>query len=139
MHEPVTQPEAHSLIDLAQEAAFGLGASNVHPRSCEVILGGGDVVHLQPRVMQVLICLAKGLGQPVSRDLLAVRCWGGVAVNEDAINRCIQRLRRLSQVEAADSFAIETIPRVGYRLRARLREGRGCLGLQSAFGARFHP
>ncbi len=69
--------------------------------------------------MQVLVCLARAVGEPVSRDMLAQACWGGVVVSEDAVNRCIQRLRRLGEEAAGESFVIETIPRVGYRLRRR--------------------
>jgi TolB-like protein len=112
------QTDSSAWIDLACEPAFRLGAAQVRPAFREVLVGPATVT-LQPRVMQVLVCLAQTSGEPVSREVLAQRCWGGVAVSEDAINRCIQRLRRLSEEEAVDSFAIETIPRVGFRLRAR--------------------
>jgi DNA-binding winged helix-turn-helix (wHTH) protein/TolB-like protein len=113
-----SQTDPGAWIDLAREPAFGLGAAHVRPAYREVSVGPVSV-GLQPRVMQVLVCLAQASGEPVSREVLAQRCWGGVAVSEDAINRCIQRLRRLSEEEAPDSFVIETIPRVGFRLRAR--------------------
>jgi TolB-like protein len=105
-------------IDLAREPAFDLGAARVRPAYREVVVGAVSA-SLQPRVMQVLVCLAQAGGEPVSREVLAQRCWGGVAVGEDALNRCIQHLRRLSQEQAGDGFVIETIPRVGFRLRAR--------------------
>ena len=43
-------------------------------------------------------------------------CWGGLAIGDDAINRCIGRLRRLSEEEAPGAFTIGTLPRIGYRL-----------------------
>src|SRR6516225_353009 len=98
-------------IDLAREPAFDLGAARVRPAYREVVVGAVSA-SLQPRVMQVLVCLAQAGGEPVSREVLAQRCWGGVAVGEDALNRCIQHLRRLSQEQAGDGFVIETIPRV---------------------------
>jgi adenylate cyclase len=116
MNDPGTQAETLRWIDLAREAAFDLGNAHVLPVSCEVVTGDATV-RLQPRVMQVLVCLTQGAGEPVTRTVLAHRCWGGVAVGEDAVNRCIQRLRRLS--EDGSGFAIETIPRVGYRLHER--------------------
>jgi hypothetical protein len=42
-------------------------------------------------------------------------CWGGRIVGEDAINRCIGRLRRLAETFDG-GFSIETLARVGYRL-----------------------
>jgi TolB-like protein/class 3 adenylate cyclase len=118
MAEPGSGVAHGEWVDLAREPAYDLGAARVRPAFREVAVGPISVL-LQPRVMQVLVCLAQGAGEPVSREVLAQRCWGGVAVSEDAINRCIQRLRRLSEEEAAEAFAIETIPRVGFRLRVR--------------------
>jgi formylglycine-generating enzyme required for sulfatase activity len=49
---------------------------------------------------------------------LVAACWGGRAVSEDAINRSISVIRRLA--DAHGSYQIETVARVGYRLRAVL-------------------
>jgi TolB-like protein len=113
-----TESDLGQWIDLAREPVFDLGAARVRPAYREVVIGPVSV-SLQPRVMQVLVCLAQAGGEPVSREILAHRCWGGVAVGEDALNRCIQHLRRLSEEAAGDGFVIETIPRVGFRLRTR--------------------
>ena len=67
--------------------------------------------------MQVLAALARMQDRVVSRDDLIEACWGGRIVGEDAINRCIGRLRRLAE-NVDGSFAIETVARVGYRLTA---------------------
>jgi len=64
--------------------------------------------------MQVLVALNRRRGDVVSRDELILSCWGGRAVGDDAINRCIARIRRLSETHGG--FSVETIPRVGYRL-----------------------
>lgn len=64
--------------------------------------------------MQVLVALAGRRGQIVSRDELIRLCWEQRVVSDDSINRVISRLRGLPG--AAQSFKIETIPRVGYRL-----------------------
>jgi adenylate cyclase len=50
----------------------------------------------------------------VSRDDLILTCWAGRAVSEDAINRCIQAIRRFA--EAHGGFTVVTVTRVGYRL-----------------------
>jgi adenylate cyclase len=64
--------------------------------------------------MQVLVALAGHRGQVVSRDDLILSCWGGRAVSEDAIQRCIQAIRRLAG--AHGGFSVTTVTRVGYRL-----------------------
>ena len=85
----------------------------VRPSSREV-LGAGEREVLEPRVMQVLVVLARRRGQVVSRDQLIEACWAGRVVGEDAINRCIGRGAPAG--EAHGGFTVETIARVGYRL-----------------------
>jgi len=109
----MSQHAEYQPIDLAREAEFALGAIRVRPASREVIIEGQPEV-FEPRVLQVLVALAQRRGNVVSRDELSARCWEGRAVGEDALNRCIARIRRLAQ--ASGEFTVETIPRVGYRL-----------------------
>jgi adenylate cyclase len=106
-------------INLADEADFALGSLNVRPSFREVM--AGDRTHvLEPRVMQVLVLLARHHGQTVSRDQLVEACWGGVIVGENAIQRCIGLLRKLA--EATVAFEIITLARVGYRLNVQADE-----------------
>lgn len=102
-------------IDLTREADFEIGGVLVRPTACEVVVGG-RTVRLQPRVMQVMVALARARGRPVSREALVEICWGRVRVGDDALNRCIQRLRRLAETETDGALLIETIPKLGYRL-----------------------
>src|SRR5262245_20388562 len=104
-------------IDLATEPSFPLGPHVVHPSTREIATGG-DRQTLEPRVMQVLVALAQQRGATASKDRLIERCWGGVIVGEDSIQRCIGRLRKTG--ETIGGFEIETLTRVGYRLHAGL-------------------
>jgi Tol biopolymer transport system component/DNA-binding winged helix-turn-helix (wHTH) protein len=106
-----------SPIDLTITPDFRLGSVDVRPSTCEVV-GAVGAIRLQPRVMQVLVAVARAGGEVVSRKSLVEACWGDVVVGDDSLNRCIQRLRRLSQEEAQSAFVIETVPRLGYRLSA---------------------
>lgn len=101
-------------IDLARAAPFALGPLKVLPSTLEVVSGARRDT-LEPRIMQVLVALAQRRGEVVSREDLITQCWDGRSVGDDAINRCIGRLRRLAEAEGG--FVIETIPRVGYRLK----------------------
>jgi TolB-like protein/tetratricopeptide (TPR) repeat protein len=103
-----------SLLQLAHQAAFALGALEVRPSTREVVTPEGREV-LQPRVMQVLVALAAARGAVVSRDDLITACWGGRVVGEDAITLVMMKLRRLAE-RSGGAFAVETVPRVGYRL-----------------------
>ena len=107
--------QAFGRIELAREPDFALGVLTVRPSRRE-IAGGGERRVLQPRVMQVLVALARSPNEVVSQKELISRCWNGLTVSEDAIGRCIGQLRRLAAGWAEAPFAIETIPGVGYRL-----------------------
>jgi DNA-binding winged helix-turn-helix (wHTH) protein len=102
-------------VDLAHEADFALGQVKVFPARREIV-GDGFQDVLEPRVMQVLVALARARGEILSRDDLIECCWERVVVGEDAINRCIGRLRKTAEA-SGNAFVIETVPRVGYRLR----------------------
>lgn len=104
-----------SRIDLAEEPEFNLGGMKAIPAERAVMFG--DVRRaLQPRVMKVLVSLAKSSPAVVSRDRLIEQCWDGRIVGDDALNRCILALRHLAQQFEPAPFSIETIPRVGHRL-----------------------
>lgn len=112
----MTTETAWTPIDLAREPDFALGDSRVRPAAREVEAAAGKTT-LEPRVIQVLVALAQQPGSVVSRDELIARCWAGRVVGDDAIHRCIARLRRLA--DSHGGFEIETVPKVGYRLFAR--------------------
>ncbi|HET8727868.1 MAG TPA: winged helix-turn-helix domain-containing protein, partial [Alphaproteobacteria bacterium] len=100
-------------IDLAQEADFDLGLLRVRPARCEVEWNGVSQ-SLQRRVMQVLVALARAGGAVVSQNDLVNRCWRGLSVSDDAIYRCISKLRKLAADYPDAPYAIEAIPGVGY-------------------------
>jgi len=103
-----------SAVDLAREEDIRLGALLIRPSRRELVVRGRRT-RLEPRVMQVLVALARAEGGVVSHSELIESCWSGRIVGEDAIYRCIVRLRGLAAT-LEDAFCIETIARVGYRL-----------------------
>lgn len=101
-------------IDLASEPPLSLGGLRIEPRLRRIAhLDGRDEI-VEPRVMQVLVALAKAQGGVVSRDELLQSCWNGAVVGEDAIERVVGRIRRLT--ERFDGLRLETVTKVGYRL-----------------------
>ncbi|MEI9932423.1 MAG: winged helix-turn-helix domain-containing protein [Rhizomicrobium sp.] len=101
-------------VDLAHEANFVIGAIEIRPSRRELV-GEGFRQTIDPRVMRVLVALARAKSEILSRDDLIESCWDGVIVGDDAINRCISRLRKVAE-SCGNAFAVETVPRVGYRL-----------------------
>lgn len=105
-----------SRIDLSSQPDFTLGRLHVRPARREVEAAGVIQV-LERRVMQVLVALAQPTWDVVSREELIIRCWSGLTVSADAIERCIGALRRLAERWPEPPFAIQTIGKVGYYLR----------------------
>ena len=72
---------------------------------------------LEPRVMQVLVCLHNHAEELVSKDDLLDEVWHGVSITDDAIYCSISKLRKtFRQVEEHRSPQLKTIPRQGYLL-----------------------
>ncbi len=101
--------------DLAGRRDFTLGLAVVSPSS-RTIAGPGGTAIVEPRVMQVLVVLVDAANKVVTRETLFHRCWGGVYVGDDSLNRTVGAIRKLASEIADRSFQIETIPRTGYRL-----------------------
>jgi DNA-binding winged helix-turn-helix (wHTH) protein len=124
------RPATDGLLTTAQLAArpdFTLGLAAVSPSS-RTVAGPGGTADVEPRVMQVLVVLAEGAGQVVTREALFQRCWGGVYVGDDSLNRAVGAIRKLAAEIADGSFEIETIPRTGYRLKGDIAGlGKGCV------------
>lgn len=103
-------------VVLAHEQPFALGCLTVHPALRQVARGTHSQ-SVEPRVMQVLVALGRADGSIVTRDELVERCWDGRIVGDDAINRVLSRIRQIASGIGEGSFHVETIARVGYRLR----------------------
>lgn len=115
MNDRFARAGAIARVDLAHEPDFALGRIEVRPSLRE--LAGEDWREtIDPRVMQVLVALARAKGKVVSRDDLIECCWDGVIVGDEAINRCISRLRKAAEA-SGNAFSIDTLARVGYRLK----------------------
>lgn len=82
------------------------------------LVQGEDSLALPPRVMEVLVCLARHAPELVSRETLAAEVWNRSHVTENAIARTITQLRKALGDSAEDPRYIVTVPTKGYRLIA---------------------
>ena len=96
---------------------FRVGAWTVRP-NLNTISRNGLSVRLEPKVMQVLVCLAGQAGVPVSKEAILKTVWEGTFVSDDVLTRSISELRRVFEDDARAPRFIETIPKRGYRLVA---------------------
>jgi Tol biopolymer transport system component/DNA-binding winged helix-turn-helix (wHTH) protein len=103
------------MVDNAQP--FRIHDWVVHP-SLNRVECGGRSVPLEPRVMQVLVCLADRGGEVVTRGELLDAVWADVVVGEESLTGAISELRRILGDDARSPRYIETIRKGGYRLVA---------------------
>ena len=96
---------------------FRLGEWTVHPDK-GVFINGGIKRHAEPKLIDVLIVLARHQGDVVSRDQLLEEAWAGVVVSDEVLTRCISELRTLLGDTSRERRFIRTIPRRGYMLVA---------------------
>lgn len=107
-------PDRMTVAGLATRTTFRLGAAEVDPATRRLQGPGGETA-LDPRAMLVLLALADEAGRVVTRDALFRRCWGNAIVGDDSLNHAVADVRRAARTTAA-GFAVETVPRTGYRL-----------------------
>lgn len=98
-------------------ADFRVGSWVVKP-SLNNIFCNGATTRLEPKVMEVLVCLAERPGEAVSKEEVLRAVWPNTFVSEDALKHCISELRRVFKDDAREPQIIETIPKRGYRLLA---------------------
>lgn len=80
------------------------------------ISSNGTTVRLEPKVMQVLVCLASQPGEAVSKETILKAVWPDTFVTDDVLTRSISELRRVFEDDAKEPRVIQTIPKRGYRL-----------------------
>ncbi len=98
---------------------FRLGSFEVRPLEGRLIGPEGEE-HVQPKAMEVLVCLAEHAGQVVERDEILRRVWGD-AQHDDALTRTVSELRHhLDDHPDVPNF-IQTVPKRGYRLVADVK------------------
>lgn len=107
--------DRHEPIVLGRAPAFALGPLKVEP-ALRRLSRDGEEEFVQPRVIQVLVALARANGEVLTRDDLIESCWAGAIVTDDALNRIVSQVRKLADGIGRDAFTVETVARVGYRM-----------------------
>ena len=104
---------------------------------------GTETARLEPRVMEVLVCLARAEGRVVSKKELFDSVWGGLTVTDDVLRRCIYSLRQTLGDDPDQPRYIRTLPRRGYKLVAEVSyaaaEGLGASTTSAATPAADEP
>lgn len=96
-----------------------IGAFQVQPQLNRLsAVDGSGAAPLEPRVMEVLVCLAKRPGEVVAKSELLDAVWPDVEVTEDVLKNAVWELRKAFGDDARAPRYIQTITKRGYRLIA---------------------
>jgi TolB-like protein/DNA-binding winged helix-turn-helix (wHTH) protein len=91
----------------------------VNPASGQ-ISRNGESARVEERTMRLLLCLAKHAGEVVSIDDLLSEVWPEVNVSPDSVYQAVTSLRRLLGDDPRQPTYIATVPRLGYRMVAKV-------------------
>jgi len=94
-----------------------IGAWRVDP-TLDEISKDGTSVKLEPRTMQLLVCLAEHAGQVLSVEQLLDQVWKGVVVTPNSLYHAVAELRRVLGDDPKEPSYIANVLRRGYRLVA---------------------
>jgi TolB-like protein/DNA-binding winged helix-turn-helix (wHTH) protein/Tfp pilus assembly protein PilF len=86
------------------------------------LLRDGEVVRLTPKAFETLLALVEMRGKTIEKDELLKRVWGDTVVEENNLNQSITALRKALGDSRSESQYIATIPGLGYRFVADVRE-----------------
>lgn len=101
------------------EHDFRIGEWLVQPDR-NLVSNNGAVIHLEPKVMLVLLCLAEHAGEVVAKERILREVWEGSFVTEQVLTHAIWQLRQAIGNGGGRSEVIETVPKRGYRLVAEV-------------------
>ncbi len=90
------------------------------PSLCQLQKGETEV-KLEPQVARLLLVLANSDGEPQTRDDLIETAWPGTVVGDEVLTSAINKLRRALNDDSSQPNYIETLPKVGYRLVAKVK------------------
>ena len=86
------------------------------------VVRDGVSLHVRPKLMDLLVYLARNAGRTVPHGELLANIWPNQPfIAGTVLPRCIAELRQTLGDHAADSMVIQTIPKRGYRLIAEVR------------------
>jgi DNA-binding winged helix-turn-helix (wHTH) protein/Tol biopolymer transport system component len=99
------------------DGAFQAGPWLVEPQ-LNHITDGTRTIHLEPKVMRVLVYLADHAHEVVPKERLIQAVWPDTFVTDDVLTHAISELRRAFGDDPRQPRFILTVPKSGYRLVA---------------------
>jgi len=112
-----TENQMNQTVQLLNQNGFCVGDWSVSPAE-GLLSRDGKTVHLEPKVMEVLVYLASRPMEVVSRAELEHNVWPSALISDDAVTATVIKLRKALADNAKQPHIIATIPKRGYQLVA---------------------
>ncbi|HXG65369.1 MAG TPA: winged helix-turn-helix domain-containing protein [Blastocatellia bacterium] len=88
------------------------------------LLRDGEIVHLTPKAIEMLLLLVKNRGKVVEKDYLMETLWADTIVEESNLTQTVYLLRKALGKDGDGQPFIQTLPKRGYKFAAEVREVR---------------
>ena len=99
-----------------KEPSFSIGNYAVLP-SRNLVIHEDKETLITPKMLAVLIELAKHQGETLSKEQLLLAVWGTLHTSDMVLSRAISDLRKVFSDSARQQHTIETVTKQGYRLK----------------------
>jgi DNA-binding winged helix-turn-helix (wHTH) protein/TolB-like protein/Tfp pilus assembly protein PilF len=108
-------------MSLQPQPFYEFGPFRLEP-SERLLVRSGKSVPIPPKAFEALLLLVQNSGHVLSKDQLMNRLWPNTFVEENNLTQHISMLRRALEEGPGRSEYIETVPKLGYRFAAPVRE-----------------
>lgn len=98
-----------------REESFVIGGIEFFPIYNQ-LKRAGQTIKIRSGLMKLLIYLVQHRNQVVTREDLLEQVWEGRIISFDSVSRSVSDLRKFLDEQLGNTFKIETIPKVGYKL-----------------------
>lgn len=112
------------MVSASSQTSLDLAASQFLVADCLIepnlrrISRDGKATRVEPKVMQVLVCLAMRAGEVVTTDELLNQVWPNTFLSDQVLKHVVWQLRKALGAPEL----VETVPKRGYRLTVPIRE-----------------
>jgi Tol biopolymer transport system component/DNA-binding winged helix-turn-helix (wHTH) protein len=86
------------------------------------VLKANQVLPLEPKSLKLLLYLLDNRARLVTKEELIQAVWQDTFITDNALTRSIAQLRKLLGDDAKQAKYIETVPRLGYRFIAKMKD-----------------
>lgn len=95
-------------------------------KSERLLLRDGQAITLTPKAFETLLLLVENCGHVLTKEVMLSRLWPDTFVEEANLTNNISLLRKALGEDSEGQQYIKTVPRVGYRFVAAVKQAQEC-------------